>query len=312
MRYRTLIFCILLLQVTAVPLSASGSRDSREDRDSLVRLITAERARLIEIGGRPYRKVEGNAVFLHNDTYLYCDTAYWNVDEEYIDAIGHIKIEQENTVLTGDSIKYIIPQNTARFRGHLVELIDRDSNVLRTNYLDYNTRDSVAFFYRGAAMRDHDGNLIESLTGKYQSKLEMFDFVGEVEMFSDSMFFVCDTLIYDARADIADFYGSTKGWYDLNAISSGKGRYVRPEEQFFFYKDVHILTEDYEVWCDSLTYDRNVEYSHLLGNVQLLDTVDNAVVLAGELRFWNEPRRAELYRDPAIVLIEETEDGEVR
>lgn len=290
-------------------LTAYDGMDSGDDRDSLVRLITAEKARLMEIGGKSFRKVEGNAVFLHNNTYLYCDTAYWNVDDEYIDAIGRIRIVQENTVLTGDSIKYLIPQSTARFRGHLVELIDRDSNVLRTNYLDYNTRDSIAFFYRGAAMKDHDGNLIESLTGKYQSKEERFDFVGNVEMFSDSMFFVCDTLVYDAHTDVADFFGHTRGWYDLNCISSGKGRYIRPDEHFYFQKDVHILTEEQELWSDSLFYDRNAEYSHMLGNVQLLDTVNQAVALAGELRYWNDPRRAELYRDPVIVILDETEEG---
>lgn len=308
MKMRVLILAVLLF-LSALPLSAQGGAKEQEDRDSLVRLITADRARLIEINGKEYRKVVGNAVFLHNDTYLYCDSAYWNVDDEFIDAIGSVRIEQENTVLTGDSIKYVIPQNTAKFRGHLVELIDRDSNVLRTNYLDYNTRDSVAFFYRGGAMKDHDGNLIESLTGRYQSREERFDFVGEVEMFSDSIFFVCDTLVYDAAADAAYFYGNTKGWYDLNGISSGSGKYIRPQERFYFYSDVHILMEEYEMWCDSLFYDRFDGYSLMQGNVQLLDTVDNVIALAGELRYWNDPRRAELYRDPALVMIEESADG---
>ena len=308
MRERTLLL-VLLLTLSVLPVRAGEKEDSDESRDSLVRLVMADRARLIEIGGKQYRKVVGDAVFLHNNTYLYCDSAYWNVDDEYIDAVGHVRIVQENTVLTGDSLKYVIPQNTARFRGHLVELIDRDSNLLRTNYLDYNTRDSIAFFYRGGAMKDHDGNLIESLTGRYQSKLERFDFVGSVEMFSDSLFFVCDTLIYDAAGDIAHFFGNTQGWYDLNCISSGNGRYVRQDEKFYFHRNVHILTEEQEVWCDSLFYDRYADYARLLGNVQLQDAVNSAIVLGGELRYWNEPRRAELYRDPALVLLQEAEDG---
>ena len=163
----------------------------QESRDSLVRLLSADKARLVEMNGKAYRKVVGDAVFFHNNTYLKCDSAYWNVDDEYIDAIGSVRIEQENTVLTGDSLRYVIAENTAKFRGHLVELVDRDSNTLRTNYLDYNTKDSVAFFYRGGAMKDQDGNVIESLTGRYQSKIEQFDFIGQVEMFSDSLFFVC-------------------------------------------------------------------------------------------------------------------------
>lgn len=281
----------------------------QESRDSLVRLLSADKARLVEMNGKAYRKVVGDAVFFHNNTYLKCDSAYWNVDDEYIDAIGSVRIEQENTVLTGDSLRYVIAENTAKFRGHLVELVDRDSNTLRTNYLDYNTKDSVAFFYRGGAMKDQDGNVIESLTGRYQSKIEQFDFIGQVEMFSDSLFFVCDTLYYYADRDLAEFFGHTAGWYDLNHISSGSGWYDRTTEKFFFTRDVYGLTEDYELWCDSLNYDRYAEYALLLGNVQLLDTVDNAITLAGELRYWNEPRRAELYRDPAVVLINEEEGG---
>ena len=280
----------------------------QESRDSLVRLLSADKARLVEMNGKAYRKVVGNAVFFHNNTYLKCDSAYWNVDDEYIDAIGSVRIEQENTVLTGDSLRYVIAENTAKFRGHLVELVDRDNNTLRTNYLDYNTKDSVAFFYRGGAMKDEDGNVIESLTGRYQSKIEQFDFIGQVEMFSDSLFFVCDTLYYYANRDLAEFFGHTAGWYDLNHISSGSGWYDRTTEKFFFTRDVYGLTEDYELWCDSLNYDRYAGYAHLLGEVQLLDTVDNAITLAGELRYWNEPRRAELYRDPAVVMINE-EDG---
>lgn len=295
-----------LLTVLLLPQAASARE---EKRDSLVRLISADMARLVEIDGMEYRKIVGEAVFLHNDTYLYCDSAYWNVKGDYIDAIGHVRIEQENTVLTGDSIKYVIPENTARFRGHLVELLDKDSNILRTNHLDYNTKDSIAFFYRGGAMKDSDGNLIESLTGRYQARLGKFDFIGEVEMFSDSLFFTCDTLYYDTGTEVAEFYGRTRGWYGPNCIYSGDGRYERPHEKFYFHRDVHILTEEYELWCDSLYYDRNTEYSRLLGNVQLLDTVDNAIALAGDLRYWNDPRRAELYRDPAVVLITEGEGG---
>ena len=286
------------------------SHAQEEDRDSLVRLLSADKARLVELNGKAYRKVVGDAVFFHNNTYLKCDSAYWNVDDEYIDAIGSIRIEQENTVLTGDSIRYVIAENTAKFRGHLVELVDRDSNVLRTNYLDYNTKDSVAFFYRGGAMKDEDGNVVESLTGRYQSRIEQFDFIGQVEMFSDSLFFVCDTLYYYADRDLAEFFGHTAGWYDLNHISSGSGWYDRTSEKFFFTRDVYGLTEEYELWCDSLNYDRYAEYARLLGNVQLLDTVDNAITLAGELRYWNEPRRAELYREPAVVMI--NEEGGVR
>ena len=109
----------------------SQNDGGKADGDSLVRLLSASSAETIE-RGTEIRKVIGPAVFLHNDTYLKCDTAFWYVDREYIDAIGRVSIEQENTILTSDKMHYIIKRDLAQFRGDLVELKDKDGNLLRT------------------------------------------------------------------------------------------------------------------------------------------------------------------------------------
>ncbi len=277
--------------------------------DSKVHLIKADVARNVEINEKTYRKVVGNAVFLHNDTYLMCDSAYWNVTDKIIDALGNVSIEQDKTVLTGDSLKYVIDMNLAQFRGQLVELKDADGNVLRTNNLDYDTKDSVGVFFGGASMMDADGNIIESNYGKYESKEDLFTFIKDVEMFSDSLFFICDTLKYETDRNFAFFEKNIKGWYRDNALSSGAGWYDRENEKLFFRNEVHGLTEEQEVWCDSLNYDRYTEYTRMRGNVQITDTVNNTIVLAGDLKFWNRPRKSELYRDPALILLQEKEEG---
>jgi len=121
---------------------------------------------LIEKDGINYRKVTGPARFLHNNTFLICDTALWNVNSEEIDAIGNVKILQNETQLTSDNLKYIIPLNLAQFRGSLVQLEDKENNILRTRTLDYNTKDSIAIFQNGGALKDKDGQIIESRNGR--------------------------------------------------------------------------------------------------------------------------------------------------
>ena len=155
--------CFLLLSATLF------AQEKREAKDSLVRLIEASSAQLQEVDGVSYRKILGPAArFFHNDTYLICDTAMWNVNTNVIHAIGNVQIIQENTYLTSDKIDYIVDKDLAQFRGSLVELFDKEGNVLRTNYLDYNTKDSIATFFAGGAMRNKDGNLIESQNGEYR------------------------------------------------------------------------------------------------------------------------------------------------
>ena len=61
-----------------IALAAAFSLSAQENgsqKDSLVRLLSAKSMQLIEENGVNYRKVTGPAKFLHNDTYLLCDTA---------------------------------------------------------------------------------------------------------------------------------------------------------------------------------------------------------------------------------------------
>ena len=144
-----------------------GSAGAKEEKDSLVYLLSSKSAQTVVINGVNYRKVVGPARFLHNDTYLLCDTALWNVDTKVIDAWGNVSILQDQTVLTSDNLKYLIDHDLAQFRGSVVQLTDKDHNTLRTRHLDYNTADSVAVFQNGGAMRDKDGQIIESRNGTY-------------------------------------------------------------------------------------------------------------------------------------------------
>ena len=151
---------LVLLSLAATGLPAFSQKKNTEDK---VLLISAKSAQLIEENGQNYRKVVGPAKFLHNDTYLLCDTALWNVTTNIIDAIGHVRIIQDRTKLSSATLQYVVDEDMAKFRGDLVQLEDKEKNTLRTRYLDYNTKDSVAIFQDGAAMRDKDGQIIESL-----------------------------------------------------------------------------------------------------------------------------------------------------
>ena len=183
----------LLLLSAALRLTAQNNR--QQPTDSLVRLMSAQSAELIQENNRNFRKVIGPARFLHNKTYLICDTAYWDVDIHIIQAYGHVRILQDETVLTSEKLDYYSDEDLAQFRGTLVQLQDKDRNTLRTRYLDYNTKDSVAIFKRGGAMRDKDGQLIESNNGSYDSKTKIFRFDGNVNMFTDSVFVRTEDLI---------------------------------------------------------------------------------------------------------------------
>ncbi|MBQ0006338.1 MAG: hypothetical protein KBS57_02920 [Alistipes sp.] len=295
---------VLLTILLSTSLSAFSQQTQQEVNDSLVRLLTASRARILEEGGKTLRKVEGDVIFLHNNTYLYCDTALWHVEDEFIDAVGHVQIVQENTILSSDKLHYDIPADLATFRGVLVQLEDKDSNILRTRNLDYNTRDSIAYFREGASMRDKDGNVIESLDGRFESKSDLFTFSNEVEMFSDSAFFTCDTLHYETGRELATFRNNAKAWFGKNHIRSDGGWYDRISELVCFDDGVYMQTDTYEGWCDEVRYDRRGGNVKMYRDVQVLDTVHNAMAAGGFLDYYDSPRKVFLSENPSVIGIQ--------
>ena len=296
-----------LLLPVMFSLGASAQEQQKEPEDSLVRLLSGKSAQLLEIDGMSYRKIVGPARFFHNNTYLLCDTALWNVDTRVIDAIGNVQIIQDQTELHSEKMKYYIDTDLAEFRGDVVQLQDKDRNTLRTKFLDYNTKDSVAVFFRGGSMRDKDGQIIESQTGTYDSKIKTFDFATDVNMFTDSIFIKTNTLKYQSETSLATFGTGTNAWKEDNMLSSEYGWYDRGRELFFFSRKVHLRSDTQEAWCDSLYFNRNTSDIQMLGNVQLTDTTRNVYGLAGRLDYVDSISTVTLTRDPAVVAVTEEE-----
>ena len=275
--------------------------------DSLVRLLSAQSMELIEKDGVDYRKVTGPARFLHNDTFLICDTALWNVRTNEIFAISNVKILQDQTVLTGDKLTYYVDRDLAEFRGSLVQLEDKDHNVLRTEFLDYNTRDSVAIFFNGGSMKDAEGQVIESRTGTYDSKAKTFTFSDNVNMFTDSVFVKTTNLVYDSARNKASFGFGTDAWSEDNMLSSNAGWYDRNREIFLFRRDVHGMSDTQEGWADSLFYYRSTGDIELLGNAQVTDTTRDMSAVAGRMLYTDSLSRLVMTREPAVIGVVKSE-----
>ena len=290
----------------ALALSVVTASSALMAQDKVL-LIKAESAQLLDIDGESYRKVTGPAKFLHNDTYLLCDTAYWNINTNIIDAMGHVRIIQDRTTLSSNTLQYVVDQDLAKFRGDLVQLVDQDKNTLRTKYLDYNTKDSVAVFQDGGAMRDKDGQVIESLYGTYDSKAKLFVFNDQVNMYMDTTFIKTSRLEYRSDLSTAWFGFNTDMWQDDKMLSADDGWYNRKDELFMFRKKVHTLTKEKETWSDSAYYYRAVNDVELLGKVEVMDTVQNMFILAGYLQWIDSLEQATLTRDPAIMSVIEEE-----
>ena len=291
-RFSTILFFIL------IPVLLF-SQEKQEDR--LVRLLDAKSAVLNEINGSKVRKVIGPARFLHNGALIICDSAIWDVQLNIVDAIGNVRIVQNQTTLTSDKIKYIADRNMAEIRGNLVELVDKEGNRLRTHFLDYQTKDSLAMFYNGGSMINKDGNTIESMNGFYYGKKGKFLFQSKVEMKTDSVILSADSLAYLAKIDRAVFLSKTNAWQDDGFLQASGGWYDKKNEFFHFTKDAYIRTKDNEIWADTINYVKSTGEAELFNNIQILDSAQSSLLFSDYAKFKQRPLNVFLKDRPSVA-----------
>lgn len=278
-----------------------------DEEEKYVRLVKAQSVNIItDADGKAFRKAV-DATFLHNGTLLICDTAYWRVDENIINAKGNVRLSQEGTELTSEKLDYYVNDNLAQFRGGIVQLRDKENNILRTHYLDYNTADSVAVFSKGASMKDKDGQIIESLDGTYSSKAKLFTFEKDVNMFTDSVFIKTQALDYHTDSQKAVFRTYIDFWKDDNMLSASSGWYERNDEIFFFTGDVHGTTDKQETWCDSLYFYRIPNNVLMKGSIQLQDSLHNTTAVSRYLFYEDSLSTVTLRKEAAVAIVTEDE-----
>lgn len=306
MMYRR--FITILLSI--LPSFLFSQQQVQRPEKSLIRLIDAKSAVLTTSMGREYREIKGPAQFLHDNTLILCDSAVWDTQANIVDAIGHVKIIQKNTTLYSDNIKYLADQSLAQVRGNLVELVDNEGGRLRTNFIDYFTKDSIGMFYNGGCLMNKDSSFIESSNGYYYAKEDRFLFQMKVEMQSDTVLMKTDSLAYLAKENKAVFLTKTLAWQGDGFLMAKGGWYDRNNEYIHFSNDVYIKTKNNEIWAKEIDFDRKTGNAKLEYDVQVLDTAQSAIILADRVNYTSKPESIVLEKEPSIALF--TVENEVR
>ncbi len=305
---RELILCIVFYFVFGFPTSAVA-QDFGSGRDSLVRLIEAKAVKLTEIAGAPFRIVKGPARFMHNNTYLLCDSAAWDVNSNVIDAMGHVQIIQQDTYLVSEFATYLADENLAQFRGVEVKLYNKKGDQLKTRFLDYNTADSVATFFNGGAMRSKKGDVIEGLEGMYDSSERIFMFNDNVCMYSDSIFVRSYSAEYRSDIEVAFFGERTVAWRGRDTLFSNSVEYSVPRKLLVLKADNYIATQNQELWAGWVDYFRESGNAVLSEDVQVRDQSQSAIIMGDRGSYFSDPMVVYMTDKASAAMYSEEKTG---
>ncbi len=264
--------------------------------------------------------LKGSVKFRQAGMWMYCDSAYYYPEFNSLDAFGHVRMEQGDTLFVySDKLFYDGDQRHARLRcgpsQPVVKLINRDV-TLTTDSLDYDLNMELGWYAYGGKIEDKV-NVLTSIYGEYSPATKNADFYHDVELVSnrDGFRMVTDTLYYNTDTHIARIVSPTKIMSRNDTILTRAGSYNTLSDNARLTSRSTILHRDSNnnvttLEGDSIIYDKATRISkayrfrdpmkHSLPMV-ITDTARKCILIGG-YGLYNDSTRESFATDYPLLM----------
>lgn len=248
--------------------------------------------------------LNGNVVFRHDSSYMYCDSAYFYEQEISLEAFGNVRMEQGDTLFVyGDYLFYDGNLELAQVR-HNVRMVnvqqDTSEVILYTDSLDYNRQADIGYYFEGGRIVDAENELV-SVYGQYSPGTKIAIFNDSVVLTNPNFILYSDTLEYSTETKIATILGPSVIESDSGIIHSSRGWYDTQKNTSLLLDRSEVLSGNKFLTGDSLVYDRNIGSGEAFGHMGILDTAQK-VMLTGHYGFYEEQKDYAFATDSACAI----------
>lgn len=251
------------------------------------------------------RRLIDSVIFKHDNTIMYCDSAWHYFKDNRFEAFGKIHINNNDSLhLYGNHLDYIGEKDIAVIRGDIV--LKDNKMTLKTDELIYNLNNNIASYYTGAEIVNNDNKLFSKI-GYYYGDENLLKFKKSVNLLNPDYEIISDTLLFNTISEIAYFFGPTTITSDSNLIYCENGWYNTITDESRFSKNAFLQNNDQTLSGDSLIYKRKQAYGLALKNVQVVDTINSFIINGNRAELFERKDSSIITIDPLLILIMEND-----
>lgn len=237
--------------------------------------------------------LSGTVHFSKGAMQMYCDSAYYYPTSESMDAFGNVRMQQGDTLfIYADELNYDGLREIAYLyadEGKDVRMINRNVR-LNTPEFTYDMVDERGYYTNGGVLTDPQNRLV-SVEGEYLPATKEANFYIDVHLHRidgrDTLDIYSDTMYYDTRTRIAEFYSPTEIISGRGTIHTTEGVYDTRNNQAQLFKHSTVHTDSTSTLTgDTILYDRDRGYGEAFGNVDITDSA-RQTTLRGTYGYYN-------------------------
>ena len=246
-----------------------------------------------------YWRLIGNVNIFHNETNMFCDSAYYFSENEKIIAFNNIKItKDDNLNLYGEKLNYDGENNLAVISSNV--LFKNNKSQLTTNELKFNLKENI-IYYETKSRIIKENQDIRSNIGSYNLDEEKYEFRDSVIFSSDKYLLKTNKLISYENKNNSKLIGPSYIYFDDKTIYCNEGYNTKNSAEFF--NNASITTNDIKIASDSIYYDEIKKSILTLGNVVLTDTINNLLISSNEAIFLEVEEKMTFKKEPCLKLM---------
>ena len=249
--------------------------------------------------GLSYTSVTENVHFTHKGTRFYCDSAVIAKKTNYLEAYGHVKIiDGDSITIVADKLFYDGNTKIAQLRSNVV-LTQLGRMRIITNYLDYDRNTSIANYFNKGKIVDTT-NVLTSKKGYYNTHSNIASFKTDVLGKNEDYTMESDTLVYNTKTGIVYFVAPTKLTASDGDIFNHEGGQYNSKQKRSKYDIGTVETTDYFLKGDNMRLDDIRGLYNVSGNVLMVSKGDD-IFITGQSSIYNKRTATTKIFDDALM-----------
>ncbi len=276
--------CIMLFSM------ASYAQKKEVSQKMPIEILSAAVLQHIVTDSGEINKLKDSVVMKQGETMLYCDSAYFDLAKNNVEAFGTVRVIQPGSEANSDYMRYVGNTKMAYMKGNVM-LTDGKSH-LWSEEVEYNVGTKIGTYTQGGTLQDSSTTL-SSNAGTYDMRAKNARFTGEVYVTNPDYNIVSDDLGYQTETKVLTFFAPSVVTSDSSVLRTSCGTYDSKNQIAHFTCRSSILNKEQYLEADKIDHNRQTGVGVAIGNVIAIDTEQHSTLYCGRSDF-NEKKKTTL------------------
>lgn len=278
-------------------------------KDTMI-ILDNDYAEFVQQGNVRVHKLLHHVKLRHGSDTLYCDSAFFYIDQNSIEAFGDARIFQaDGTMAFADYMRYTGNNKTAYMRGNAAVFSGTDN--LWSEELEYNLNTKIGKYRNGGTLQTQT-TLVTSEQAVYNTQTKDAQFTGNVLVDDADYKAASEALGYNTGTEVVTFLAPSIIVNDESVLHTSGGTYDAKNRIAHFTERPNIQDNAYYIEGDIIDYNKASGLAKARGNVIAIDTANKRTLYAEFVDYNEISEKFWAYGAPIMKLLNGTDSFFIR